>query len=97
MCKRPAPYLSEKELAQLLSRRSRNSRIFLWTPPALTERPNVEKLIVIKSLDFSELQPDERFYFTSRITPMQTSAAESQRRRSTFSCRMNFARIAEQI
>src|SRR5580765_5065504 len=28
---------------------------------------------------------------------MQTSAAESQRRRSTFSCRMNLARIAEQI
>src|SRR5438270_4502759 len=28
---------------------------------------------------------------------MQTSAAEIQRRRSTFSCRKNFAKIAEQI
>src|ERR1700739_1773610 len=36
-------------------------------------------------------------YFTSNNTPTQTRAAESQRRRSTFSCSRNLAMMAEQI
>src|SRR5947209_11637143 len=36
-------------------------------------------------------------YFTSSKTPIHTRAAEIQRRRSTFSCRMNLDNIAEQI
>src|SRR5438105_4642557 len=39
----------------------------------------------------------DRNYFTSSSTPTQTSAAESQRRRSTFSCSRNLARMAEQM
>src|SRR5579859_1871158 len=36
-------------------------------------------------------------HWTSSRTPMQTRAAEIQRRRSTFSCRKNLARMAEQM
>src|ERR1051326_2778431 len=37
------------------------------------------------------------FYCTRSRTPIQTRAAEIQRRRSTFSCRKNFARMADVI
>lgn len=55
---------------------------------------------------FGSLKPDrdlslhsrlQKSYFTSSRTPTQTRAAESQRRRSTFSCSRNLAMMAEQI